>query len=235
MKIEIWSDFVCPFCYIGKRRMEMALDQFSSNKNIMIVYKSYELDPNSENNTGMNMHGLLAKKYGMSIEKAKEKNDAVSEQGKEAGITYHFDTMQCTNTFDAHRLAQYARKKGKGHALTEALFHACFTESKNISDHGTLLELASSVGLQKENVLMLLESMKYTNFVRDDEEQAKQIGVDKLPFFVFNEEFAVSGVQSVEMLLEVMEKVQEKEEPVISHEAETTICAADSCEIKRDE
>src|SRR5699024_7953407 len=156
------------------------------------------------------------------------------------GLTFHFDTMQYTNTLDAHRLAQYASRKGKGSALTEALLHAYFTDSKNLSDYITLAEIGSSVGLQKDNVLELLESRKYQKHVRDDEEQAKEMGVEVVPFFVFNETYGVSGVQSVEVFLEMLRRVQEEEEKepdiqsVMSHRSETSFCSGEGCEVNKD-
>lgn len=238
MKIEMWSDFVCPYCYMAKRKLEMALDQFPLNNNVVLVYKSYELYPDNEKSSDTNIHTLTAEKYGISQEKARENNEMVCEQAKAAGLTYHLEEMQRANTFDAHRLAQYARKKGKASELIEALFRACFTESKNISDHGTLQEVASRVRLDDGDIATLLESRKYRNFVRDDEEQAKEIGVDRIPFFVFNEKFAVSGGQSVEMFMDILKNVQEKEgtEPhsVSPVQSGTIICTDESCEIKRD-
>src|SRR5699024_10923138 len=147
MKIEIWSDFVCPFCYIGKRKMEIALDQFPQKDNVTIVYKSYELDPGCEKIPDKNIHDLLIDKYGMSMEKAKRVKENVKQQAHDIGLIYQRDTLPYTNTLDAHRLVQYAAKKGKGNRLTEALLHAHFTESKNISDHATLTEIGLSIGL----------------------------------------------------------------------------------------
>lgn len=240
MKIEIWSDFVCPFCYIGKRKMEMALDQFPQKDNVVLVYKSYELDPNSEKNSSINIHDLLVEKYDMSIEKAKQVKENVNQHAQEVGLTYHLDTIQYTNTLDAHRLVQYATKRGKGSALTEALLHAYFTDSKNLSDHMTLAEIGVSVGLEKDNILELLKSRKYRRNVRDDEEEANEIGVERVPFFVFNETYGISGVQSIETFLEVMTKVQEEgdgpqTQSLNSHHSETSFCTGEGCNVNSDE
>ncbi|GGK07353.1 DSBA oxidoreductase [Lentibacillus kapialis] len=237
MKIEVWSDFVCPFCYIGKRRMEFALEQFSHRDDVEIGYKSYELDPEAEVNPGQNMHEYLSSKKGMSLEQAKSMNESLREQAAEAGLTYNFDTMQHTNTFDAHRVAKYADEKGKGKEMTERLLKAYFTDSELISDHATLIKLAGDVGLDENEVTALLKVDDYAIHVRADEEQARQLGVQGVPFFVFNDKYAVSGAQPQEAFNEVLEKVweEENEEPVLKSlnpkKSKTTYCTDEGCEI----
>ncbi|WP_100012190.1 DsbA family oxidoreductase [Lentibacillus sediminis] len=239
MKIEIWSDFVCPFCYMGKRRLENALQDFPHKDNVTLEYKSYELDPNAEENPGLNMHEYLAEKKGMPAEQAKQMNESVGKQAAEVGLTYNFDTMQHTNTFDAHRVAQYAVEQGKGEEMTERLLHAYFTESKLISDHATLIALAEEVGLDPDKVTELLKVDDYALHVRSDEEQARQIGVQGVPFFVFNEKYAVSGAQPEEAFREVLDTVwkEENERPALtpfpsSTKSETTYCTDEGCEVK---
>lgn len=235
MKIEVWSDFVCPFCYIGKRRMESALENFPHKDKVNVAYKSYELDPNADENPGMNMHELLAKKLGKSVEETKKMNEDVAKQAADVGLTYNFDDMKSTKTFDAHRVAQYATKHGKGHEITERFLYAYFTESKLLSDHETLVALAKEIGLDSEEVANLLQMNKYANKVRDDEDQARQIGVQGVPFFVFNEKYAVSGAQPIEVFKEVLDKVWEEEnkEPVIESlnpkGSKTTYCTDEGC------
>jgi predicted DsbA family dithiol-disulfide isomerase len=157
------------------------------------------------------MNELLAKKIGMSVEQAKEMNDNIVRQAAEVGLIYNFDNMQPTNTFDAHRLAQFATKHHKGNEMTERLLKAYFTDSEHIGDHNTLIKLAVEVGLDQEEVEILLQTCKYTKGVRLDEEQAQEMGVQGVPFFVFNEKYAVSGAQSPEVFVEVLEKVWEEE------------------------
>lgn len=237
MKIDVYSDFVCPFCYIGKRRLEKALEQFSNKDSVTVTYKSYELDPNAVKNPDKNIHELLASKYGMSVEKAKESNENLGKQAAELGLTYRFDNMQHTNTFDAHRLAKYAEEQGKGKEMTERLLQAYFTESLHIAHYETLTNLASEVGLEKDAVLEVLESSDYAKAVRGDEKEAQQIGVQGVPFFVFNEKYAVSGAQPPEVFSEVIEKVweEEKEQPILQtlnpKKSETTYCTGDGCEV----
>lgn len=211
MKIEIWSDFVCPFCYIGKRRLEIAIKQFPHNHNIFIEYKSYELDPNAKKNTKKSIHELLAHKYDMTVEKVREMNANVGRQAAEIGLQYNFDSIQHTNTFDAHRLTKYATKYDKENEMAERLFKAYFTDSVNISEPLTLIKLAEEIGLNTEEVESFLQTCKFTNSVRSDEELAKDIGIQSVPFFVFNEKYAVSGAQPIAVFSEVITKVWEEE------------------------
>lgn len=232
MKVEVWSDFVCPFCYIGKRRLEAALDEFPHQEHVFVEYKSYELDPDAEVNPGMTMNELLAGKYGMSIEKAKEMNNNVIRQAADVGLIYNFDNMQPTNTFDAHRLAQYATKHNKGNEMTERLLKAYFTDSAHIGDHNTLIKLAVEIGLDQEEVETVLQTCKNTKNVRLDQEQAQEMGIQGAPFFVFNEKYAVSGAQPPEVFMEVLEKVweEENEQPLQPQKSkETYCCDEESC------
>ncbi|MEC5424610.1 DsbA family oxidoreductase [Virgibacillus sp. C22-A2] len=236
MKVEVWSDFVCPFCYIGKRRLEHAVENFSAKEKVMIEYRSYELDPNAKHNPEQNIHEMLAGKYNMSVEKAKSMNNDLGKQAAEVGLTYNFDAMQHTNTFDAHRLTKYAETHGLGNEMTERLLDAYFTDSKLISDHATLVELAKEVGMDEKEVTDMLKADDFAKNVRAEEEQARQIGVQGVPFFVFNEKYAVSGAQPPEVFSEVLEKVWEEEndKPVLQSlnpkKSETTYCTDDGCE-----
>lgn len=235
MKVEVWSDFVCPFCYIGKRRLEVALEEFPHREHVFVEYKSFQLDPDAEVNPGMKMNELLAKKYGMSIEETKEMNANVIRQAADVGLIYNYDNMQPTNTFDAHRLAQYAAKQNKGNEMTERLLKAYFIESAHIGDHHTLIKLAVEVGLDQEEVEIILQTCKNTNNVRNDQEQAQEMGVQTVPFFVFNEKYAVSGAQPPEIFMEVLEQVWEEEneqtefQSLHSRKSKATYCDEESC------
>lgn len=211
MKIEIWSDFVCPFCYIGKRRLELALDKFEYKNEVKVVFRSFELDPNAKKEYSENIHELIAKKYSIPLEQAKASNNKLVNQAKELGLNYNFDDLQPTNTFDAHRLVHYAKSENKINELTERLLKAYFVDSLNLSDHEVLSKLALEVGLDVNKALSILKSDKYTSDVRADEELASNIGVTGVPFFVFNNKYAVSGAQPPELLLEVLEKVKNED------------------------
>jgi len=236
MKIEVWSDFVCPFCYIGKRRLENALKQFAHSDDVTVAYKSYQLMPEGEYKPELNYYETLSALKGMPVEQAKAMNEQLGKQAAEVGLTYNFDTMKFANTFDAHRVAKYAQKQGKGNEMTERLLYAHFTESKLLSDNQTLAGLAADVGLDKSEVLDVLHSNRFARDVREDIDVANQIGVQGVPFFVFNEAYAVSGAQPAEVFGEVLQKVWEEEQkrPVIQtlnpEKSETSYCTDDGCE-----
>ncbi|MBT2724343.1 DsbA family oxidoreductase [Bacillus sp. ISL-46] len=236
MKIEVWSDYVCPFCYIGKRRLEVALDQFPHRDQVEVEFKSFELDPNSPKNIGQNIHEVLAKKYGMSVEKAKEANQGVGQQAATVGLEFNFDEMKPTNTFDAHRLAKFAKTQGKEAAVSEMLLHAYFTESKHIGDIETLSDLAEAAGLNRQEVLQVLNDKEaYATDVRQDESLAQQYGVRGVPYFVINQKYAISGAQPTETFMGALQKVWEEESPTpvlqdLSTEDEVS-CADGSCAI----
>ncbi|WP_248924170.1 DsbA family oxidoreductase [Paenibacillus hamazuiensis] len=206
MNVEIWSDFVCPFCYIGKRRFEEALQQFSGKSEVNIVFRSFELDPDAPRDAGHDVHDMLAAKYGMSREQAKAMNANVDEQARSVGLTYHTDTRVLTNTLDAHRLTHFAARHGKGSEMAERLFRAHFTESKHIGDHDTLAALAAEAGLDRSGAAAMLAGGEYAQEVRGDEREAASLGVRGVPFFVIDRKYAVSGAQPSEVFLNALEK-----------------------------
>ncbi|GKU23241.1 DsbA family oxidoreductase [Clostridium folliculivorans] len=241
MKIEIWSDFVCPFCYIGKRRLEMALDKFEHKDEVEITFRSFELDPSAEKKYDENIHQLIAKKYGIPVEQAKASNDQLIAQAKTLGLEYNFDTLIPTNTFDAHRLSHYGKAEGKMNELSERILKAYFTDSLDLSDHQVLSKLAGEVGLDSEKALEILSTDKYALEVREDEERASALRISGVPFFVFNNKYAVSGAQSSDLFLDVLEKVRKEElsSPVIEFltknldqaDSNANICSDGKCEI----
>jgi predicted DsbA family dithiol-disulfide isomerase len=199
VKIEVWSDFVCPFCYIGKRRLEKALELFDYRDEIEIVYRSFELDPGAPKDTESSIHELLAVKYGLSLQQAQESNRNVAQQARAEGLTYNFDTIVPTNTFDAHRLAHYAGQQGKAKEMNERLFRAYFTDSLHIGERETLVRLAEEVGLEGSAVRDLLEQNALADEVREDENEARRLGIRGVPFFVLRGKYAVSGAQPLEI------------------------------------
>lgn len=238
MKIEVWSDFVCPFCYIGKRRLENAMKEFSHRDAITVEYKSYQLDPTAEYVPGESFYETFSNKKGMPIDQVKAMNHQLKQQAAEVGLDYNFDDMKHANTFDAHRVAKLAAEQGKGKEMTERLLYAYFTESRLVSDHATLIELAEEVGLKKEDVEQVLKGDNYSKAVQTDIDLAGQIGVQGVPFFVFNEKYAVSGAQPPEVFSEVLEKVweEENEKPVLQSldpkKSKTSYCTDEGCETK---
>jgi predicted DsbA family dithiol-disulfide isomerase len=238
LKIEVWSDFVCPFCYIGKRHLELALSQVPFQNGVEVVYRSFELDPNAELNPGTNIHALLAAKYGISIEQAIAINDDIAKRAQTVGLTYHFDTMIPTNTFAAHRLMHFAAEHGKMHDMAERLFRAYFTDSLHIGDRETLTQLAVEVGLSEEATAKMLSSDDYANAVRRDEQEGQRLGIHGVPFYVINRKYAVSGAQPVEVFVEALQKAWSEERPLTivndqnHHESDTSICADGTCNVQ---
>lgn len=239
MKIQVWSDFVCPFCYIGKRRLEQAIEKFPHKDKIEVEFKSFELDPNSPKYDGKSIHEALAAKYGMSIEEAKKANEGVGKQAESVGLDFRFDEMKPGNTFDAHRLAKFAKEKGKEAVLTEKLLQAYFTESKNIGDEEVLADIAESAGLDRDEALKTLQDKNaYANDVRIDEALAQQYGIRGVPYFIINNKYAISGAQAPETFAGALQKVWEEESaaaPVLqdlsSAGTEDAACTDESCGI----
>jgi predicted DsbA family dithiol-disulfide isomerase len=233
MKVEIWSDVVCPFCYIGKRKFENALKDFNHKDKVEVEWKSFQLDPESKYVPGKSIHERLASKYGRSLEWAKEMNANMTSNGKEVGLEYNFDIAKPANTFDAHRLIHLASNHGKQDEAEEALFAAYFTEGKNISDLDTLVEIGTKkLGLDETEIRQMLTGMELTDEVRKDEYEAQVLGVKGVPFFVINRKYAVSGAQPTEVFKEVLEKVWEEESPLQHIPGSTdNTCTDDSCAV----
>jgi predicted DsbA family dithiol-disulfide isomerase len=212
MQIEIWSDFVCPFCYIGKTRLEQALERFPQNLDVSIQYKSFELDPNAAKYSGKNIHESLAAKYNMTIDQAKEANQQIGEQAKAVGLDFVFDTMKPGNTFDAHRLSKYARTLNREAEYIDTMLYQYFTLSKDLSDKETLQSITNELGFDQKEVQRILEDETiHADLVRRDETEAQQLGVTGVPFFVINKKYAISGAQPIETFMQALEKVAEEE------------------------
>ncbi|MFD0713806.1 DsbA family oxidoreductase [Paenibacillus sp. GCM10027626] len=233
MKVEIWSDFVCPFCYIGKRRFEAALQQFSNKGAVEVVFKSFELDPNAKRDGNPSVYDMLAAKYGMSREQAIANTNNLAQQAKALGLDYYFDRTILTNTFDAHRLTHFAATKGKLAEMTERLLKAHFTDTLHIGHQDTLADLAAEIGLDRDEALRVLTSSDYANEVRADEEEARRIGVKGVPSFVINRKYAISGAQPSEVFLEGLQKAWEEDHPltVLGGSAEGAVCTDEGCAI----
>lgn len=209
MKIDIWSDFACPFCYIGKRNLESALKEFDSQDVVELVFHSYQLDPNAKKGGQINPVDELAKKYGTSRERAQEMIDRVVNMAKDVGLNYNYDKLISTNTLDAHRLSHYAKKENKDRELVEELFKAHFIEGLDIGDLEVLAELGARVELDREEIKSILKSEEYYSEVDLDKYTASQYQIRSVPFFIFNNRFAVSGAQPVEAFLETLTKASQ--------------------------
>ncbi|MFD2922502.1 DsbA family oxidoreductase [Halobacillus naozhouensis] len=236
MKIEIWSDFVCPFCYIGKCRLEEALSQIGAGEQTEVAYKSFELDPQAEKNTGMTNAEKLAAKYGKSLEEAKQMNKNMEQQASSVGLKYNLDTAVPTNTFDAHRLAKFAESKGVGKEATEQFFQAVLTDGKDVGDHDTLIELAEHIGLDRAEVHDVLAGEQFGELVRAEEAEAREIGVQGVPFFVINRKYAISGAQPTEVFVQNLQKIMEEEQQSpslqnLTNKIQGEACTDENCDV----
>jgi predicted DsbA family dithiol-disulfide isomerase len=204
--VEIWSDVVCPWCYLGKRRFEKALARFEHRDDVEVVWRSFELDPNAGPSSSAPAAERLAAKYGMSVEDAAASHERLTGLAAEDGLEYHLDRTRGGNTFDAHRLIQLGKAKGVQDAVKERLMRAYFTDNVAIDDHETLIRLAAEAGLDADEARAVLASDEYADAVREDEELARRIGINGVPFFVLGRRYGVSGAQTPDVLLEALDK-----------------------------
>lgn len=206
MKIEIWSDVMCPFCYIGKRNFEKALAQFTEKEKIEIVWKSFQLDASVPDIATESYEEYLVKRKGLSAEQVKGMLQNVTQMAREAGLDYHFDRSVMVNSLKAHRLIQFAKTRKLGDEAEERLFHAFFTEGKSIADIDTLTQLGVEIGLDATELQAAFTDELYAYQVNQDIQEARQIGVNGVPFFVFNRKYAISGAQPPQAFLETLRK-----------------------------
>jgi predicted DsbA family dithiol-disulfide isomerase len=204
--VLVWSDVVCPFCYIGKRRLEQALAQWPGGNGVRVVWKSFQLQPDVVSDPSKNSLQNLVERKGWTMESALAAAANLSERGRTAGLEFDFGSTKVANTFDAHRLAHFAASRGLADAMHERLFRAYFTEGRNIGDHGTLADLAAEAGLAATDAADVLASGRFADDVRRDIDEALQLGINGVPFFVFGGRYAVSGAQDVEVFLDVLGK-----------------------------
>ena len=210
MKVEIWSDVICPFCYIGKRKLESALAQLPRRDRVEICWKSFQLQPDTKTDPTRNALQHLAERKGWSMDFARQAAADISARAKDVGLTFNYDRTVVANTFDAHRLVHYASTLGKGDAMTEQLFKAYFTDGRNIADPVVLTELAVGAGLPGDDVKKMLASDGFADDVRSDIDDALQMGINGVPFFVFDKRYAVSGAQDTSVFLEALTRAGTK-------------------------
>lgn len=206
MKVDIWSDVRCPFCYIGKRKFEKALDQFPQRDRVEVEWHSFELDPGMKTDTNTNVFDYLAKRKNISRESSVKLHETVAEMATATGLEYNFDKAVIANSFDAHRLVQLAKRFGLGDAAEERLFKAYFTEGKDISDHLTLIILGDEIGLDGKLVKQMLDGDDLADEVRYEERQANEIGINGVPFFIINDKYAVTGAQQPQVFLNALNR-----------------------------
>jgi len=242
MTVEIWSDVVCPWCYVGKRRFESALARFDHRDDVELVWRSFELDPAapaSGTQRGSYVE-LLAAKYGRPVDQAQTMLDGMTQAAAAEGLDFHFELARPGNTFDAHRLLHLAREHGLQDALKERLDHATFTEGSPPSDHAALRAHAVEVGLPADEVGSVLGSDRYGDAVRADEAQARAHGINGVPFFVIDAKYGISGAQPADVVLEALDRAWTEHAPLtvlagtsaaIGGSAAADACDGDSCAV----
>jgi predicted DsbA family dithiol-disulfide isomerase len=226
MKVEIWSDVMCPFCYIGKRKFEAALAQIPQKEEVEVVWKSFQLNPNLKTDTSKNTIKHLAESKGWSLDYTKGVTSHVTQLAENVGLTFDFDKAVVANSFDAHRFSAFAKTKGLQDAAEERLFHAYFTEGKNTADHNILAQLGADIGLDAAEIKQILATDAFTEDVKNDILQAQQFGINGVPFFVFKGKYAVSGAQESSVFLQVLTKTFEE----IAQET-PSVLAGETCAI----
>jgi predicted DsbA family dithiol-disulfide isomerase len=233
MLVEIWSDVVCPWCYIGKRRFESALAEFEHASEVEVVWRSFELDPTAPFRRSGDMAGHLAAKYGMSVDDAAARLRDMDELAGREGLRFDLARTQSGNTLDAHRLIHLAAEEGPQRAaeMKEALLHAYFEELEPISEPDTLREVAAGIGLDPGTVETVLSSDRYVAEVRRDEAEAASLGCTGVPFFVVDRRFAVPGAQDADTFLAVLRRAWERAESESDAPAAGGACEGDACAV----
>jgi len=209
MKVEIWSDVMCPFCYIGKRRFENALAQFENKDEVEIVWRSFQLNPTLQTDPSKNTIEHLAESKGWDMDYTRKTTDYVVNMAKELGLNYDFEKAIVANSFKAHRLLHLAKQNQVQNECEEKLFEAYFIHGKNIDYKNVLLELGLSLGIDLDSILDMLSSDAFASDVESDIYQAQQIEVQGVPFFVFDNKYAISGAQQSETFLAALYKAKQ--------------------------
>lgn len=208
MQVEIWSDIICPWCYIGKRRFETALADFALKEDVHVIWRSFELDPDAPRQRTGTLEEMLAQKYNVSPQEAAAMNARVTAVARESGLDYQLSSARPGNTFDAHRLLHFAASRQLGERAAERLMLGYFSESLPVGDRAALARLAPEFGIAESEALAMLESDAYTGNVRADEARAAKFGITVVPFFVFDEKSGISGAQPVEVFAEALQQAQ---------------------------
>jgi predicted DsbA family dithiol-disulfide isomerase len=206
MQVEIWSDVVCPWCYLGKRRFERALESFEHRDEVDVVYRSFELDPDTPAGVTTPTLQLLATKYRMSVQQAYDAQRQMEQRAADEGLEFHMDELHSGNTRDAHRLLQLAKDRGVQAELAERLHRAYFSEEKSIFDHESLTEIAVSAGLDRDEVSRVLAGDEYRDAVETDEAMAHALGGNAVPLFVIDRRYGISGAQSAEVIAQTLDQ-----------------------------
>lgn len=207
MKIDIWSDIGCPFCYLGTTQLNLALADFEHKNSVEIRHHSFQLDPNAPLDTDLSLNEMLADRKGFAVEHAERMNQQVAGMFTAVGLAMNYKDAKAVNTFDAHRLAHYAAAHGKQAEMLARLFKAYFTDGLNTANGETLVQLAAEVGLDADGARRSLEAGDYTAEVQADISQAAQYGIHGVPFFIFDSKYAISGAQGVDAFRQALGQI----------------------------
>jgi predicted DsbA family dithiol-disulfide isomerase len=230
LRIDVWSDIACPWCFVGKRRLERALAQFPHAGQTKVVWRAFELDPAApkERDPAVSHAERLAKKYGISVERARLNSERLVEVARAEGLAFDFDHIRSGNTFDAHRLIHLGRQSGRQDAVKERFLKAYLEEGALMSDAGTLVRLAAEAGLDEGEAADVLASDLFADAVRADENEARQLGITGVPCFVLGRRFAVNGAQSPQVLLSALHQAWSELDTSPAFE-EGAVCGPDGC------
>jgi protein disulfide-isomerase len=204
MIVDIWSDIMCPFCYIGKRQFEAALASFAHKEKVEVIWHSYQLDPSIKYEEGKDVYTRLAEMKGKTREWSIKMHQSVVDMANKEGLDYDFSNAKIANSYDAHRVIQYAKTEGLGAAAEERFFRAYFMEGAVMSDHDTLIKLGVEIGLDKAGVSKVLSSDLFSKEVEQDILFAQRLGVNGVPFFLFDHKWAVSGAQGTPVFMKAL-------------------------------
>ena len=210
MKVEIWSDIGCPFCYIGKRNFEAGIEEFAGKDDLEVVYRSFQLDPTAAKEPEETMAELLAKKYDKSVKEVEIMNNQVVDTAKAAGLEFNMEKVVPSNSRDAHRLVKLAREEGLDAEAMDRLYKAYFTDGVNVADTEALVGIGTSIGLEEEKVREMLDSDLYKEQVIEDQNVANKLGAQGVPLFVINRKYGISGAQPPQAFKEVLTKAYEE-------------------------
>jgi len=228
MNVEIWSDIACPWCYVGKRRFEAALERFEHRDEVSVTWRSFELDPTAPHQRAGSGAEHLAEKYGTSLEEALAMEQRMTQTAAEDGLDFRFDRLRTGSTFDAHRLLHLARAHGAQDALKERFMRAYLTEGELMADHATLRRLATEAGLPEAEAIDVLASDQFADDVRDDERTAAAFGAHAVPFLVLDRAVAASGAHPVDSMLELLQQGWDAK-PRVPVVAGGEVCGPDGC------
>lgn len=232
MEIEIWSDFACPFCYIGKKRFEQALARFPYKDEVNLSYKAYQLNPNAPKQMVGSAYENFAKGHNMSVDQAKQRFAMFTQNAVTVGVAFNYDIIQMTNTFDAHRIAKWAQTIGKEAIMTDRFMKAYFSEGKNLADMDTLIQLIDELQLDTSMARDILSSDRFADDVRSQISEARQIGVQGVPFFVINRKYGISGAQSEDYFYAALEQIWKEQQGsnVFGDDNQGSVCSDEGCQ-----